>query len=105
MPSSGFASEVCSPEAAIKRRLYEELAISCALKFLFKFHYRALHRSRRDRSGGDSRLALEQPRGVAAGIVGARREELYSVVRDRMDSYMAGSPRSSACAAIGFGPG
>lgn len=94
-------------EAAIKRRLYEELAISCPLKVLFKFHYQAQF----DATGaenelcGDSRLALDQPRGVAAGIVGARREELYSVVRDRMDSYRAGSPRSSACAAIGFGPG
>jgi isopentenyl-diphosphate delta-isomerase len=61
-------------EAAIKRRLYEELAISCPLKVLFKFHYQAQF----DATGaenelcGDSRLALDQPRGVAAGIVGAR---------------------------------
>ena len=30
-----------SMEAAVKRRLYEELGLSCPLKFLFKFQYQA----------------------------------------------------------------
>jgi isopentenyl-diphosphate Delta-isomerase len=62
-----------SMEAAIKRRLHEELGISCALQFLFKFQYQAQF----DETGAENELCSVFI-GRCADAVTINRDEIFA---------------------------
>jgi isopentenyl-diphosphate delta-isomerase len=62
-----------SMEAAIKRRLYEELGISCPLQFLFKFQYQAQF----DATGAENELCSVFI-GRCADPIRVNREEIMA---------------------------
>ena len=105
-------------EAAIQRRLHEELGLRCPLQFLFKFQYQAQF----DATGAENELCSVfigrmhairsrsiprkfiawrwiSPEALQAEMAAGGRE-LYPVVQAGMGPDLAGSPRSGARFAI-----
>jgi isopentenyl-diphosphate delta-isomerase len=77
-----------SMEAAIHRRLYEELGVRCPLQFLFKFHYQAQFES----AGAENELCSVFI-GRCAGRIRADRNEIRGwrwVSPEALQAEMAG---------------
>ena len=107
-------------EAAIHRRLYEELGLRCPLHFLFKFQYQAQFDAAgaehelcsvfigrcSDRLEDRSRMrfspgAGSAPRPLQAEMTGSDAGQFYSLVHTRVAAHLARSPHSRARPATG----
>ena len=104
-------------EAAIHRRLHEELGLRCPLQFLFKFQYQAQF----DAAGAEQELCSVfigrctdsvrtdpdeilawrwvGPEALQAELAGAGSRAVHAVVQTRVGADLAGSPRG-ACRAL-----